>query len=69
MENLKELKGYKQMERLKELLKKDGKDAQEFITDALARSFVDFSDGAIDEEYHREFKNIEVFMYIRKRGQ
>lgn len=57
------------MERLKELLNTDGKKAQEFITDALARAFVDISDGAIDEEYHMEFKNIEVFMYIRKRGQ
>lgn len=57
------------MEKLAEFLKTDGKQAEEFITDALARAFVDISDGAIDEEYHREFKNIEVFMYIRKRGQ
>lgn len=57
------------MENLTELLKTDGKKAQEFITDAIARAFVDISDGAIDEEYHREFKNIEIFMYIRKRGQ
>ena len=57
------------MEKLQELLKTDGAKAQEFITDALARAFVDISDGAIDEEYHGEFKEIEVFMYIRKRGQ
>ena len=57
------------MKKLVEFLKIDGKKAQEFITDALARTFVDISDGAIDGEYHREFKNIEIFMYIRKRGQ
>lgn len=57
------------MENLTELLKTDGKDAQEFITDALAKSFVDISDGAIDEEYHREFKKVEIYMYIKKRGQ
>lgn len=57
------------MEQLQQLLKTDGKDAQEFITDALAKSFVDISDGAIDAECHKQFKNIEIFMYIRKRGQ
>lgn len=57
------------MEQLQELLKTDGKDAQEFITDALAKSFVDISDGAIDAECHKQFKNIEIFMYVKKRGQ
>ena len=57
------------MEKLLKLLKTDGKKAQEFVTDSLARAFVDISDGAIDEEYHAEFEQVEVFMYIRKRGQ
>ena len=54
---------------LKELLKTDGEKAQEFVTDSLARAFVDISDGAIEDEFHKELKNIEVFMYIRKRGK
>lgn len=57
------------MEQLVELLKIDGKDAQEFITDSLAKCFVDISDGAIDAECHKQFKKIEVFMYVKKRGQ
>ena len=52
------------MEKLKELLKTDGAKAQEFVTDSLARAFVDISDGAIDEEYHLEFK----FLCISEKG-
>lgn len=56
------------MEKLRELLKTDGKKAQEFVTDSLAKSFVDFSDGAIETEYHRELKEIEIFMIVKRRG-
>lgn len=55
------------MEQLQELLKTDGQRAQEFLTDSLARAFVDISDGAIDEEYHGQFEKIEIFMIISKR--
>ena len=57
------------MENLTELLKTDGAKAQEFITNALARAFVDISDGAIDAEYHGEFKKVEIYVYVKKRGQ
>lgn len=57
------------MEELKELLKTDGAKAQAFITDALARAFVDIADGAIDAEYHGEFEKIEIYIYTKKRGQ
>lgn len=57
------------MEQLKELLKTDGQNAQEFVTDSLARAFVDFSDGAVENEYHREFEKIEIFMIVKRRGQ
>ena len=57
------------MENLTELLKTDGAKAQKFLTDSLARAFVDISDGAIDEEYHGEFEKIEIFMLVRRRGQ
>ena len=57
------------MEHLKQLLKTDGQNAQEFLTDSLARAFVDISDGSIENEYHREFEQIEVYMIIKKRGK
>ena len=57
------------MEKLKELLETDGKKAQAFVTDSLARAFVDFSDGAIETEYHGQFKKIEIFMIVKRRGQ
>ena len=57
------------MEQLLKLLKTDGEKAQAFITNALARSFVDISDGAIDAEYHGEFEKIEIYIYTKKRGQ
>ena len=56
------------MEKLKELLKTDGQNAQEFVTDSLARAFVDFSDGAVETEYHRELEKIEIFMIVKRRG-
>lgn len=56
------------MEKLKELLKTDGQNAQEFVTDSLARAFVDFSDGVVENEYHREFEKIEIFMIVKRRG-
>ena len=55
------------MEKLKELLKTDGRKAQEFVTDSLARAFVDISDGAVENEYHAEFEQTEIFMIISKR--
>lgn len=57
------------MEKLQQLLKTDGAKAQEFTTNALARAFVDISDGALDAEYHGEFKKVEIYVYVKKRGQ
>lgn len=57
------------MEQLIKLLNTDGAKAREFTTEALARAFVDISDGAIDAEYHREFEKVEIYVYVKKRGQ
>ena len=57
------------MEKLMQFLNKDGKKSLEFVTDSLSRAFVDLSDGAIEEEYHREFEKIEIFMIVKKRGE
>ena len=57
------------MEKLFEFLKTDGKNAQEFVTDCLAKAFTDISDGAIEAEFQREFEKIEIFMIVKRRGK
>lgn len=56
------------MEKLFELLKTDGANAQEFVTDCLANAFTDISDGAVEAEFQRNFEKIEIFMIVKRRG-
>lgn len=57
------------MEKLKELLKTDGANAQEYLIYCLAKAFVDISDGAVEAEFQREFEKIEIFMIVKRRGK
>lgn len=56
------------MDNFKELLEKDGTETINFLTDSLSQAFADLSDGALVLEFKKQFKECEIYLTIKKRG-
>ena len=53
--------------KLNDLLRTDGREMSGAIFDFLASAFVDIADGAVCDEFHRQFEKTEIWITLKRR--